>query len=157
MSDGLTLRGAVENGRAKPGDSEEVTQLKGRIRLLETTISRLELDLFRVLAGELREPSLRGMALMTIAEMVEARTGISINDLRSRRRDRMTSYARHLFWYLSKKNTTKSLPVLGKFLEKDHTSVIHGIKRIKARMETEPLLVDLIVEMSKDIRGIQEA
>ena len=148
------LQQAIESLRGEPED-EEVTKLKARIKALEARIVGLEFDLFRALYGE--EEGLRDISIKTIAEMVESRTGQTLNDLRSGRRDRKLSYARHVFWYLARKHTKKSLPLLGSFLDKDHTSVIHGIRMTKKRIDDYPGIRELVDGISADIRSIQKA
>lgn len=43
--------------------------------------------------------------------------------------------ARHEVMYRLKTETTMSLPAIGKKLGKDHTTVLHGVRKHKARME----------------------
>lgn len=45
--------------------------------------------------------------------------------------------ARHEVMYRLKTETTMSLPAIGKRIGKDHSTVIHGVRKHKARMEAE--------------------
>lgn len=151
MSD--ALRQAIEASQ----DSQEVAQLRARIRQLEAVVSKLEQQVFWSMAGG--DPGDRVgacVSIKTIAEMVTAQTGISLMELKSRRRNVKVAVARHLFWYLAKENTKKTLMFMGQFLEKDHTSVIHGIKKTKARMESDENFKRKVEAISGDIRRLSQ-
>ena len=61
---------------------------------------------------------------------------ISTTDFLSARRSRHIARPRQIAMYLSKKLTTKSLPEIGrKFTGRDHTTVIHAIKKIEDLMQ----------------------
>lgn len=72
---------------------------------------------------------------LIITEEVSAKHGVTIIDLRSARRDRKSSRARHeCFWRL-RKETTMSIPRIGQlFGNRDHTTVLHGIQKHEDRM-----------------------
>ena len=60
---------------------------------------------------------------------------LSMSDFLSSRRSRHVARPRQIAMYLSKKLTTKSLPDIGrKFTGRDHTTVIHAIKKIEKLM-----------------------
>lgn len=61
--------------------------------------------------------------------------GISVNDIMSIRRTGNLVAARYeLYWNL-KKETKWSLPQIGRFLERDHTTILHGIRRYEAMLK----------------------
>ena len=63
---------------------------------------------------------------------------LSMNDFLSARRSRHIARPRQIAMYLSKKLTTKSLPEIGrKFTGRDHTTVIHAIKKIEELMSKD--------------------
>ncbi len=58
-----------------------------------------------------------------------------MHDFMSSRRSRSVARPRQIAMYLSKKMTTKSLPDIGRrFSGRDHTTVIHAIKKVEALM-----------------------
>ena len=60
---------------------------------------------------------------------------LSMSDFLSSRRSRHVARPRQIAMYLSKKLTTKTLPDIGrKFTGRDHTTVIHAIKKIEELM-----------------------
>ena len=63
-----------------------------------------------------------------ILRKVERETGVSIKDMKGKRRIRGVSHARHEAMYLLRANTSLSLPAIGQIMGgKDHSSVIYGI------------------------------
>ena len=57
--------------------------------------------------------------------------------------------ARHLAMYFAKEYTETSLKKLGRKFNKDHSTIIHGIKRIKNGIKYEP-------DVSKDVKNIKK-
>lgn len=73
---------------------------------------------------------------------------VGVNDILSRRRFNNIVHARQLVMWLCRKHTTHSLPEIGRRLAgKDHTTVLHGIRQVDARMD----------EFSSDIAAVERA
>jgi len=70
-----------------------------------------------------------------IQKTVVSYYNISMHDFMSSRRSRSVARPRQIAMYLSKKMTTKSLPDIGRnFSGRDHTTVIHAIKKVEELM-----------------------
>ena len=77
---------------------------------------------------------------------------ISTTDFLSARRSRHIARPRQIAMYLSKKLTTKSLPEIGrKFTGRDHTTVIHAIKKIEDLMQKDKKFEVEVQEISNRI------
>ena len=64
---------------------------------------------------------------------------ITLNDMVSKRRTRSVARPRQVAMYLSKKMTKRSLPDIGRrFGGRDHTTVMHAVKRIEALRQEDP-------------------
>ncbi len=73
----------------------------------------------------------RRITIEDIQKKVAAHYNIKVSDMHSARRSVAIARPRQVAMYLSKKLTTKSLPEIGrKFGGKDHTTVMHAVKRI---------------------------
>ena len=74
-----------------------------------------------------------------------------IDDLISSRRIRTFARPRQVAMYLTKKLTTRSLPEIGrKFGGRDHTTVIHAVKKIEELKQNNPKFdedINLITQM----------
>lgn len=75
-------------------------------------------------------------------------------DLVSDRRSKDLVRARQVAMYLSRKLTTASYPTIGNKLGgRDHTTVMHGTERIRARIKTEPELQDAVEFLTRTVMG----
>ncbi len=73
----------------------------------------------------------RRITIEDIQKKVAAHYNIKVSDMHSARRSVAIARPRQIAMYLAKKLTTKSLPEIGrKFGGKDHTTVMHAVKRI---------------------------
>lgn len=73
----------------------------------------------------------RRITIEDIQKKVAAHYNIKVSDMHSSRRSVAIARPRQIAMYLAKKLTTKSLPEIGrKFGGKDHTTVMHAVKRI---------------------------
>jgi len=71
-----------------------------------------------------------------IIRVVADLSNLTANDIVSHRRDPKSCLARHVAMYLAKKLTVHSLPRIGKLMGgKDHTTVLHGIRRIQSMLD----------------------
>ncbi len=95
-----------------------------------------------------------GEAGLTLLLQVVARCGrISIADMRSRRRHREAAWIRQMFAFLARERTSAGLGTIGSMIDKDHTTVMHGIAQVEARLAaghggTRQLLADCQRELA---------
>lgn len=81
--------------------------------------------------------------------------GLSVVDLRSQRRSLEVITARHVGIYLAREMTELSLPQIGGvFGDRDHTTILHAVKRIRARMKIEPGLAGDIRHLRDRLGGV---
>jgi len=77
----------------------------------------------------------RRLTIEDIQKQVAAHHNIKVSDMHSARRSRVVARPRQIAMYLSKKLTSKSLPEIGRrFGGKDHTTILHAVKRIEELM-----------------------
>ena len=83
-----------------------------------------------------------------IQKAVAAHYNIKLSEMYSARRSRVVARPRQVAMYLAKRLTTRSLPEIGrKFGGKDHTTVMHAVKRMEELRETDAELaadIDLL-------------
>ncbi len=70
-----------------------------------------------------------------IAYQVCQKHRITLAQLRGKQRARCFAWPRQEVMYRASKETSASLPEIGRYLDRDHTTVIHGIRAHEARME----------------------
>lgn len=116
--------------------------LVGQAITLETTQDVLK-DLLR--AND------RHITIEDIQKAVAAHYNIKLSEMHSARRSRVVARPRQVAMYLAKRLTSKSLPEIGrKFGGKDHTTVMHAVKRIEELRASDP-------DLSADIELLNRA
>jgi chromosomal replication initiator protein len=75
------------------------------------------------------------------------------DDLISKSRSRPLTTARHIAMYLLRELTGLSLIKIGELFERDHTTALHGIKKIEALMPARGSVYRQVQELTKKIRA----
>ena len=93
----------------------------------------------------------RRITIEEIQKRVAAHFNIRLGDMHSARRARNVARPRQVAMYLAKQLTSRSLPEIGrKFGGRDHTTVMHGVKRVEQLRETDAAFaedIDLLRRM----------
>lgn len=71
----------------------------------------------------------------TILQEVAAKHGFTYSELTSDRRSRKIAYARQEVMWRASKETRASLPMIASILNRDHTTVLYGIRKHEERMK----------------------
>jgi len=80
----------------------------------------------------------RRVTIEDIQKQVAGHYNIKVSDMHSARRARAVARPRQVAMYLAKKMTSKSLPEIGRrFGGKDHTTVMHAVKRVEELCKTD--------------------
>jgi chromosomal replication initiator protein len=135
----------TENGRELEG---AMTRLYANWQYMRTPIS---LDIAETVIRDLVqgiEP--RRIKIEDILRVVSRHFGVSKGDLLSQRRHRSVVWPRQIGMYLAKQLTARSLPEIGRrFGNRDHTTVLHAIRKIEGEINGNPRLRDEIDELKK--------
>ena len=92
----------------------------------------------------------RRIKIEDILRMVSRHFAISKSDLLSQRRHRSVVRPRQIGMYLAKQLTTRSLPEIGrKFGKRDHTTVLHAVRKITKELEENMRLREEIEDLKK--------
>lgn len=75
-----------------------------------------------------------------IIAAVGAHYGVPKIDIESDRREAKVVHARHVCFWLAKELTLLSYPQIGMAMRRDHSTVMHGVKAIEAKRQSEELL-----------------
>tara|TARA_B100000700_G_scaffold331355_1_gene463436 strand:+ start:669 stop:2057 length:1389 start_codon:yes stop_codon:yes gene_type:complete len=87
-----------------------------------------------------------------IQNLVASYFNLNIQELLSPRRSRSLARPRQIAMYLAKQHTTNSLPDIGrKFSNRDHTTVIHAVKKIDELIKKDNEIRQSIVELKKKL------
>lgn len=86
-----------------------------------------------------------------------ARHRVLMNDILSLRRAPEVTDARHIAMYLSRVLTRKSYPTIAHaFGDMDHSTIMHGCRRIEARLQDDPGLQKRVASISAGLGAATE-
>lgn len=114
-----------------------------------------EKDLLTIIkqAGERTE-----LSPQTIIMLVGENYGFSLNDIIGEGRQKDLVLARQLAMYLCRELLGYSYPVIGRFFGgKDHTTVIHSIKKIKILQDSSRVIHTMIKELTQKCQKIKKS
>jgi len=86
----------------------------------------------------------------SIQNLVASYFNLNIKEMLSARRSRVLARPRQIAMYLAKQYTTNSLPDIGrKFSNRDHTTVIHAVKKIDELIKKDNEIRQSVMEIKK--------
>lgn len=92
--------------------------------------------------------------LPKVVRSVMSYFNVSLAELRSEKRDKEISHARHMAFYLMKKHTGKSLKEIGAFLaRKDHSTVLHAYEKINLIRQNDVQLQHALQELERTLQS----
>ena len=138
--------------------TSNVRELEGalnRIVAQSTLVGRaITLDLAQEVLQDLLRAHERRVTIEEIQKRVAEHFGIRTSDMHSARRARAVARPRQVAMYLAKQLTPRSLPEIGrKFGGRDHTTVMHAIRKIDELRALDPVLNDDIELLRRLLQG----
>lgn len=104
--------------------------------------------------GELPVKAEKRVTVDDIQKAVADYFSLNVDDLLSKRRSQSIVRPRHIAMYLAKTMTTRSLPDIGRrFGGRDHSTVIHAVRKISDQMPADPALAEDIEAIKRRLRG----
>lgn len=140
-------------------------RISSNVRVLEGALTRLfafgslvgrevTLDVAQECLADLLRASERKVTVHEIIRKVAEHYNIRINDMLSARRARAVARPRQIAMYLAKNLTSKSLPEIGRsFGGRDHTTVIHAVKKIKELKATDSGIEEDVEMLRRTLEG----
>jgi chromosomal replication initiator protein len=137
----------TENGRELEG---AVNRLYAQWQLSRQAVTLEMIDgMMRDLVGG-GEP--RRVKIDDILRAVSRHFAVSKQDILSQRRHRSVVWPRQVGMYLAKQLTSRSLPEIGRrFGDRDHTTVLHAIRKIDKELENNTRLRDDLDELKRQL------
>jgi len=170
----LTLRRAILDRKLADMDDAHVPddvlallagRLTNNIRELEGALNRLvayaqltdeaiDLDFTHATLGELLRGAQKRITIDEIQRAVSSYFELKPLDLVSARRARVVARPRQIAMYLAKRLTTRSLPEIGrKFGGRDHSTVIHAVRRIEELRGTDGDVDTAVRSLMRDLEA----
>lgn len=130
-----------------------VRELQGalvRVAAFSSLVGRpLTSDLASELLPTMRETE---VSIERVEEVVSARFGLPVEELRGRGRSTDVVYPRHVAMHLARKLTGASLPSIGRHFGRDHTTVIYADRRLREQIRKDRQARDLVEELTERVR-----
>ena len=128
-----------------------LTRLSAHVTLVGRTVN---LEIAEDLLQDLLRASDRRTTIDQIQKKVAEHFNVKISDMHSARRSRTIARPRQIAMFLSKNLTTRSLPEIGrKFGGRDHTTVIHAIKKVKELVKNDSSLSEDIEILTRSLQS----
>ncbi len=89
-----------------------------------------------------------------IKKVVCMTCNVTETDIMSRRNAPTYSIPRQIFYYLARSHTSRSFPEIGRFLGRDHTTVLSGVRRMGERRLTETDLNAKITRIEQQLHAM---
>ncbi len=140
-------------------------RITSNVRVLEGAIQRLfafaslvgreiTLDLTQDCLADILRQSDRKVTIDEILRKVAEHYNIRLSDMVGPKRTRTIARPRQVAMYLAKQLTPRSLPEIGRrFGGRDHTTILHGVKKIEELMATDSQLADDIALLRRALEA----
>lgn len=135
-----------------------VRELEGALNRLvaySTFVGReINLECTQEVLQDLLRANDRRVTIEEIQKSVAQHYNIRISDMHSIRRARAVARPRQIAMFLSKQLTTKSLPEIGRmFGGRDHTTVLHAIKKIEELKQSDKNVSEDILLLTRTLQN----
>ena len=140
-------------------------RITSNVRVLEGALTRLfafaslvgreiTLELTQDCLADILRASDRKLTIEEIQRKVSEHYNIRLADMIGPKRLRNIARPRQVAMYLAKLLTLRSLPEIGRrFGGRDHTTIMHGVRRIEELMATDSQLSDDVVLLRRQLQG----
>jgi chromosomal replication initiator protein len=135
------------------------------VRVLEGALTRLfafaslvgreiNLELTQDCLSDILRASDRKVTIEEIQRRVAEHYNVRLSDMVGPKRLRTIARPRQIAMYLAKQLTPRSLPEIGRrFGGRDHTTIMHGIRKIEELMATDSQMADDLQMLKRQLQG----
>lgn len=128
-----------------------LNRLVAHAQLMNRAIS---LEMTQEVLADILRATDRRITIDEIQRRVCEHFNIKVAEMHSARRARPLARPRQVAMYLAKQLTPRSLPEIGrKFGGRDHTTVIHAVRRIEELMTSDPAMRDDVEALKRMLQG----
>jgi chromosomal replication initiator protein len=138
--------------------TSNIRELEGALNRLavhrDMTNAPLSLDTTQEVLSDVLRSYERRITIDEIQRKVAEHYNLRLTDMHSARRSRNVARPRQVAMYLCKKLTTRSLPEIGrKFGGRDHTTVMHAVKKVEELMVEDNMFADDVNGVRRLLKG----
>jgi len=141
------------------------SHVKGNVRELEGCLLRLiaytsitgkaepTADMAQEILSEFVHAESLAIDPEAIVNVVAGHYGITREQLKGKRRTNSVALPRQVAMFLMRRQTTLSLAEIGRFFDRDHTTVIHACTKIERLMKEDRVVKDTIERLADEVQG----
>jgi chromosomal replication initiator protein len=138
--------------------ASNVRELEGALNRIAAHVQLVGRDITLESVQEVLHDLLRSnerrVTIDEIQKKVAEHFNIKLGEMTSDRRARAVARPRQVAMYLAKQLTTRSLPQIGrKFGGRDHTTVMHAVRKIEELTRTDPSLAEDVELLRRMLQG----
>src|SRR5262249_4641242 len=97
--------------------------------------------------SETGQPTSNGRDVGVIVKRVAATFGVTEKELLGPSRLRRVMVPRQVAMYLAREVCRLSLPRIGSAFERDHTTVLHAVRKVEADLDCDPVLSAMVAQL----------
>ena len=99
--------------------------------------SKLSIELAEKALKDIIQDTDTSLSTDTILEAVSSYFNVKIEEIKSKKRNQPITNARQVYMYLTRELLNESLLNIGKSIDRDHSTVIHGIEKIEEKLKND--------------------
>ena len=137
--------------------SDNIRELEGALTRVTawSALNRRDIDLEtaeRVLRDIVTAEEVAPLGPETIIRNTAASFGFSVDDVLSASRRQPLVLCRQVAMYLCRELTDLSLPKIGEHFNRDHTTVLHSVEKVKRILRSDRAVFDRVNQLTQDLR-----
>ena len=137
--------------------SDNIRELEGALTRVTAwlALNRRDIDLEtaeRVLKDIVSSDEPVPLGPETIIRTTAAAYGFSVEDVLSASRKQPLTLCRQISMYLCRELTDLSLPKIGEHFNRDHTTVLHSVEKVKRILRSDRAVFDRVNQLTQDLR-----
>ncbi len=137
--------------------SDNIRELEGALTRVTawSALNRRDIDLEtaeRVLQDIVTSDEPVPLGPETIIRTTAAAYGFSVEDVLSPSRRQPLVLCRQISMYLCRELTDLSLPKIGAQFQRDHTTVLHSVEKVKRILRSDRAVFDRVTQLTQDLR-----
>ncbi len=162
---GILQRKAMQMGIDLPQNVAEflAQKISSNIRELEGSLKRIAahsqllssheitLDMTQDVLKDMLRSIDRKTTIDEIQKKVSEYFNISVKEMQSSRRARNVARPRQIAMYLAKQLTSRSLPEIGRKFDRDHTTVMHAVRKVEELIVEDASLAESVESLRRSL------
>ena len=137
--------------------SSNIRELDGSLKRIAAHSQFSSREITLEMTQDILKDMLRSMDRKTTIDEIQKKVAeffnISVKEMQSSRRARNVARPRQIAMYLAKQLTSRSLPEIGRKFDRDHTTVMHAVRKVEELIVEDNSLAESVNALKKDLEN----